>query len=124
MARSSDRTPSQRQRRVAELMRHGLAEILARGELRHEALADVSVTVTEVRLSPDLRNATAFVLPLGGEKADAVIDGLTACAPYIRGVLGRQLQLRHAPQIGFALDTSFDYAARIDSLLRPPPQRE
>jgi ribosome-binding factor A len=124
MARSPDRAPSQRQRRVAEVMRHGLAEILARGELRHEALSGVSITVSEVRVSPDMRNATAFVIPLGGEKADAVIEGLTACAPYIRGVLGRQLQLRHAPQISFTLDNSFDYAERIDSLLRTPPREE
>lgn len=124
MARSPDRAPSQRQRRIAEVMRHGLAEILARGELRHDGLAGVSVTVSEVRVSPDMRNATAFVLPLGGENAEAVIAALTACAPYVRGVLGRQLQLRHAPQISFTLDTSFDYAERIDSLLRSSPREE
>jgi len=124
MARSPDRAPSQRQRRIAEVMRHGLAEILARGELRHDGLAGVSVTVSEVRVSPDMRNATAFVLPLGGQNADGVIAALTTCAPYIRGVLGRQLQLRHAPQISFTLDTSFDYAERIDSLLRSSPREE
>jgi ribosome-binding factor A len=124
MARSPDRAPSQRQRRIAEVMRHGLAEILARGELRHDGLAGVSVTVSEVRVSPDMRNATAFVLPLGGQNADGVIEALTTCAPYIRGVLGRQLQLRHAPQISFTLDTSFDYAERIDSLLRSSPREE
>lgn len=124
MARSPERAPSQRQHRVAEVMRHGLAEILARGELRHNGLSGVSVTVSEVRVSPDMRSATAFVLPLGGQNADEVIEALTACAPYIRGVLGRQLQLRHAPQISFTLDTSFAYAERIDSLLRTPPRGE
>jgi ribosome-binding factor A len=112
--------PSQRQLRVGEELRHALAHLLERGELHDPALHDVTVTVTEVRVSPDLKNATAYVMPLGGSHAPEVVSALKRSATYIRGALARAVQLRHAPQIGFALDTSFDHAGRIDALLHRP----
>jgi ribosome-binding factor A len=112
--------PSQRQLRVGEELRHALAHLLERGELRDPALHDITVTVTEVRVSPDLKNATAYVMPLGGGHAPEVVAALKRSAPYVRGALARAVQLRHAPQIGFALDTSFDHASRIDALLHRP----
>jgi ribosome-binding factor A len=112
--------PSQRQLRVGEELRHALAHLLERGELHDPALHDAVVTVTEVRVSPDLKNATAYVMPLGGSHAPEIVAALKRSAPFIRGALARAVQLRHAPQIGFALDTSFDHASRIDAILHRP----
>lgn len=112
--------PSQRQLRVGEELRHALARLLERGEIRDPVLQDASVTVTEVRVSPDLRNATAYVMPLGGSHAAEVLSALKRSSPYIRGALARAVHLRYAPQIGFALDTSFDHASRIDEILHRP----
>src|SRR5690606_18109024 len=81
-------------------------------------LQEVSVTVTEVRVSPDLRNATAFVVPLGGGRMDEVLAALRRATPYLRGQLAREVRLRVAPVLGFAADTSFDQADRIERLLR------
>src|SRR5690349_20691341 len=97
------REPSQRQLRVGEELRHGLARILQRGELRDPALKDVTVTVTEVRMTPDLKNATAYVMPLAGRDAAAVIEGLGRSAGYLRGQLAREVPLRFAPGLAFAL---------------------
>jgi ribosome-binding factor A len=106
--------------RVGEELRHILAEVLGRGELRDPDLHDVAITVTEVRVSPDLKNATAFVLPLGGTREPETVAALRRSAPYLRGVVGRAMQLRHVPVLGFELDRSFDHAARIDTLLHRP----
>ena len=111
------RPPSQRQLRVGEELRHLLAELLRPGELRDPALREANVTVTEVRLSPDLRNATAFVMPLGGEKADEIMAGLRRSAPFLKARLARMIELRHVPNIAFAFDNAFDSAARISALL-------
>ena len=111
---------SQRQLRVGEELRHRLAELLRPGELRDPALHDATVTVTEVRLSPDLRNATAFVMPLGGEKADEIMAGLRRSAPFLKARLARMIELRHVPNIAFAFDNAFDSAARISALLASP----
>ena len=92
---------SQRQLRVGELVRKGLSDILRSGEIRHPDVADASITVTEVRLSPDLRNATVFVIPLGGKNAEAVLEGLGLCTPFLRGRLAREVELRHAPALSF-----------------------
>ena len=117
--------PSQRQLRVGEELRHALARVLQRGELRDPALKDVAVTVTEVRVSPDLKNATAFVMPLGGQHRAEVIAGLTRSAGYLRGQLAREVPLRFSPTLAFALDTSFDHASRINELLhRPEVERD
>ena len=115
--------PSQRQLRVGEELRHALAWILERGELRDPALATTPVTVTEVRVSPDLKNATCFVTPLGGGDADAVkevIDALGRARKFLRHEVVRQVNLKFAPQLHFEHDTSFDTAGHIDELLHRP----
>ena len=117
---SGPRPASQRQLRVGEELRHLLAELLRPGELRDPALREANVTVTEVRLSPDLRNATAFVMPLGGEKAEEVMAGLRRSAPFLKARLARLVELRHVPNIAFAFDNAFDGAARISTLLASP----
>src|SRR5438094_3074250 len=96
---SGSRAPGQRQLRVGEELRHLLAELLRPGELRDPALRDANITVTEVRLSPDLRNATAFVMPLGGAKADELMAGLRRSAPFLKARLARMVELRHVPNI-------------------------
>ena len=113
-----ERGPSQRQLRVAEEIRHVLAGVLMRGELRDPALTGVSVTVSEVRISPDLANATVFSLPLGGAKVDDVLKGLNRSAPYLRAQVGQAMQLRLVPTLTFVEDKSFDEARHIDELLK------
>jgi ribosome-binding factor A len=108
---------SQRQLRVGEELRHALARLLRPGALRDPALFDANVTVTEVQLSPDLRNATAFVMPLGGANAADIIAGLRRSAPYLRGQLGKLVRLRRVPNLSFALDSAFDSADRIAAVL-------
>ena len=117
---SGPRPASQRQLRVGEELRHLLAELLRPGELRDPALREANVTVTEVRLSPDLRNATAFVMPLGGEKAEEIMAGLRRSAPFLKARLARLVELRHVPNVAFAFDNAFDSAARISTLLASP----
>ncbi|MBF0248971.1 MAG: 30S ribosome-binding factor RbfA [Alphaproteobacteria bacterium] len=119
----SARGPSQRQLRVGEELRHALAWILERGELRDPALATTPVTVTEVRVSPDLKNATCFVTPLGGGDAQAVkavVDALEHAKGFLRHEVVRQVNLRFAPTLHFLHDTSFDTASHIDQLLHSP----
>ena len=114
------RSPSQRQLRVGEELRHALARILGRGELHDPVLAGASVTVTEVRISPDLKNATAFVMPLGGRDAAAILTALNRAAPFLRGQLGGEVRLRYTPRLSFQPDHSFDEAAKINALLHQP----
>jgi ribosome-binding factor A len=123
--RTQNREPRQRQLQVGEELRHALSRILQRGELRDPALHDVAVTVTEVRLSPDLKNATAYVMPLGGRQSAEVIAGLTRSAGYLRSQIARAVPLRFTPSLAFALDNSFDHAGRINELLhRPEVERD
>lgn len=112
--------PSQRQSRVAEEIRHVLAAIFQRGDFRDPLLAQSTVTVTEVRISPDLRNATVFYLPLGGTETPELRDALGRVRVYLRGAVAKELRLRVAPDLHFQIDTTFDEAGRIDSLLRNP----
>ena len=114
------RERSVRQLRVGEELRHILSEILARGDLRDPDLVGRSITVLEVRVSPDMRNATAFVLPLGGGEEDAVVTALGRAAAYLRNEVGRKLHLKYLPQLSFLRDTSFDTARDIDKLLADP----
>jgi ribosome-binding factor A len=114
------RPPSQRQLRVGEELRHALAQMLRPGELHDPALREANVTVSEVRLSPDLRNATAFVMPLAGSNAGEIMDGLKRSAAFLKGRVARELGLRRVPNLVFALDQAFDYAARIQNLLATP----
>jgi len=118
MARSNvARGPSQRQLRAGELVRHAVAEILTREEAHAEILSGLAVTITEVRVSPDLRNATVFCTPLGGADADGAVARLNKAAPVIRGVLGRKLEMKFTPALSFRRDDSFDAAGRIDAIL-------
>src|SRR5580698_5722643 len=112
---------SQRQLRVGEELRHALARLLRPGELRDPALFDANVTVTEVQLSPDLRNATAFVMPLGGANAADIIAGLRRSAPHLKGQIGKLVRLRRVPNLSFALDSAFDTAERIAAVLHSEP---
>jgi ribosome-binding factor A len=100
-----------------------LSAILRRGELRDPALQEPSITVTEVRVSADLRDAQVFVMPLGGANAPAVVSGLERSAGFLQGRLARDVPLRFAPRLVFTLDPSFEQAARISSLLGSPEVR-
>ena len=112
--------PSQRQLRVGEEIRHVLVEILARGHLRDPELQGVSITVSEVRASPDLKHATAYVMPLGGGKVGDVVKALKRASGYLRSEVARAIRLRVAPELSFAPDRSFEEANRIESVLRRP----
>ena len=112
--------PSQRQLRVGELIRHAVADMLARGEIRDEILLKRAITIPEVRLSADLRLADIYVLPLGGEGVDSVLAALNRNRRYIRGELARAVNLKFAPEIRFMADDTFEEARRIDELLRSP----
>ena len=120
MTRRSGAPPSQRQLRVGEELRHVLVRILGRGQLRDPELDGVQVTVTEVHVSPDLRNATAFVVPFGGGPADPLVAALNRAAGFFRAQFGRELKLRYIPGIRFQPDRSFEHARRIDQLLHDP----
>ena len=112
------KTASKRQLRVGEQLRHILADVLAEGNIHDPDVAGSSVTVTEVQPSPDMRNATAYVIPLGGENEQAIIAGLNRSAGFIQGEMGRQLSMKFTPRLTFRKDESFDYSSHIDSLLR------
>ena len=112
--------PSQRQLRVGELIRHALAEMLSRGEIYDPVLASHVVTIPEVRLSPDLRLATVYVMPLGGRDVKEVLAALDRHKKYIRAEIAHDVNLKFAPDIRFMADETFDEADRIDQLLRSP----
>lgn len=112
------KAPSQRQLRVGEELRHAIAATIERGEFRDPDLQGRAITVTEVRVSPDLRNATVFVTPLGGGEVAAVLAGLKRAKAYLRHEIAHAVQLRMVPDLWFEADTSFDEATRIDTLLR------
>ena len=114
------KAPTQRQLRVSEEIRHVLSAIFGRGEFRDPELAGAQVTVTEVRISPDLKNATAFVARLGRSDVDALLPALRRAAPYVRTQLAHQLRLRVAPQVSFQPDEALEYATHVDRLLRTP----
>lgn len=116
--------PTQRQLRAGELIRHSLVEILREEELSDEALVGVSVTVTEVRMSPDLRHAVCFVEPLGGQDADAVVQGLNRHAKFLRGRLGRSIDMKFTPDLKFLHDESFNEATRMSRLFEDPRVRQ
>jgi ribosome-binding factor A len=113
-------SPSQRQLRVAEEIRHVLAGLFTRNEFRDPELAAAHLTVTEVRISPDLKHATAFISRLGRSDVDALLPSLKRAAPYLRGQVAKALQLRTAPDITFQPDHTLDYAMKIDELMHRP----
>jgi len=109
--------PSQRQLRVGEELRHVLAQIIERTELTDPDLDGISITVSEVRISSDLRNATVFVIPLGGEDSDKVVKGLNRATPFLRHRIAGRMHLRRIPNLYFESDISFDNAQHIYKLL-------
>lgn len=115
---TSSKAPSQRQLRVGEELRHMIADMLFRNELHDPDLERISITVSEVRISPDLKNATAYVTPLaGGQNGDKTVEKLNLLAPQMRRHMGKQLTLRYVPKIYFKLDRSFEEAGRVNALL-------
>lgn len=121
MSKGEAKAPSQRQLRVGEELRHALAWILERGEIRDPGLGGAPVTVTEVRISPDLRNATAFVMPLGGgANTEDVVAALNRATPFVRRLMGKAVKLRYLPGLNFLADPTFDEAGRISDLLKDP----
>lgn len=120
MTRRRGGATSQRQLRVGEELRHALVRILGRGELRDPAMQGVLTTVTEVRISPDLRKATIFIVPFTSSDGGRVVAALNHAAGFLRTQLAHEVRLRYAPTIHFVLDDSFARAERIDSLLHDP----
>jgi ribosome-binding factor A len=115
--------PSQRQLRVGELVRHALAEILQRGDVPDPVLGRAVITIPEVKMSPDMKLATAYVMPLGGKDADKIVKALAKNKAYLRGALGKRVELRSVPDLRFMVDTSFDLGAKMDALLDRPEVR-
>ena len=118
--RAGNRGPSQRQLRVGELVRHALAEMLSRGDVHDDVLASHVVTVSEVRMSPDLRLATIYIVPLGGKDLAPVLEALERNRKFIRGEVARAVNLKFASEIRFMADETFDEVRRIDEILRSP----
>jgi ribosome-binding factor A len=112
--------PSQRQLRVGELIRHALAEMLARGEIHDDVLASHVVTISEVRMTADLRLASIYVMPLGGKDVKPVLAALERAKKSIRAEVARSVNLKFAPDVRFLADESFDEVLRIDQVLRSP----
>ena len=118
--RASPAGPSQRALRVGELVRHALAEMLTRGEIHDPVIEAHMITVPEVRMSPDLKLATVYVMPLGGRDGAAVVAALDRNKRFLRGEVARRVNLKFAPDLRFRVDDRFDEAARIDRLLQSP----
>ncbi len=112
--------PSQRQLRVAEEVRHVLSGLFTRHEFRDPDLADAAITVTEVRMSPDLKHATAFVAWLGRTDVAAKLPALKRAAPFVRSHLAHAMRLRVAPEVSFQPDNALDYATHINALMQDP----
>jgi ribosome-binding factor A len=109
--------PSQRMLRVAELIRHSMADLLTRQEIADPILETHVVTVPKVQMSPDLKLATVYIMPLGGKDATPVLEALDKHKKYFRGEVSRKINLKFAPELRFKVDTAFDNSAKIDALL-------
>lgn len=121
MTRPTSSAPSQRMLRVGEQVRAAITQVLQRGEVRDPLIEKTVISISEVRMSPDLKIATAYVTPLGQADHKALIDALNHHAKFIRGRLGPQLrQMKYMPEVRFRDDTSFDNYSRIEALLRSP----
>jgi ribosome-binding factor A len=116
--------PTQRQQRVAELVRHALAEVLNRRDIPDDVLNRHVITIPEVRMSPDLKLATAYVMPLGGQDEDAVVKALEKNKKVLRQEVARRVNLKFAPDLRFFRDDTFDEYARIDAILRSDQVRQ
>lgn len=115
-----DAGPSQRQLRVGEMLRHALAEILSRNEIRDPDLDGVSVTITQVKPSPDMRYATVYCAPLGGKNAGPIIAALNRHKGFLRGQMGHMITTKFTPDLRFLEDQSFAEAEKIENLLKSP----
>jgi ribosome-binding factor A len=118
MSKDQKLGPNQRSLRVGELVRHALAAIFARGDVEDDALRGAIITVPEVRMSPDLKLANAYVMPLGGQRAEAIVEALNRHRKFIRGRVAPQINMKFAPEVKFFVDDTFEEAGRIDALLR------
>ena len=116
----SSKGPSQRQLRVSEILRKALSEVFLRTDIADADLKGAVLTVSEVRVSPDLKNATVYLLPLGGRNQDAVLAALNRHKRFVRGELARKVDLRYMPDVTFELDRTFDRTGRLNELLRSP----
>ena len=116
--------PSQRMLRVGELVRHALAAMFARGEIEDDALRGAVITVPEVRMTPDLKIANAYVMPLGGLHAEEIVAALNRHRKFVRGRVAPQINMKYAPEIRFYVDDTFEEAGRIDALLRSDKVRQ
>ena len=123
-SKKSSRPVTQRQLRVGEMIKQALGMIFARGEAKLPSLYSNNITVTEVRMSPDLKTAKAFVLPLGGENANEVIDNLKEYSFIVRKVLSKKITMKFLPKILFVKDDSFEYAEKIESLIKQTNRQE
>ena len=110
--------PSQRMLRVGELVRHALAAMFARGEIEDDALRGSVITVPEVRMTPDLKIANAYIMPLGGQHAEEIVEALNRHRKFVRGRVAPQINMKFAPEVRFYVDDTFEEATRIDSILR------
>lgn len=121
MAKGSSNAPSQRQLRVGELVRHAITQVLVHRGINDPVLENAVISVSEVRMSPDLKIATCFVAPLGSDKADEIVEALNRSTAYIRKQAGKDLsQMKFMPKFRFLVDTSYDNFGKIDALLRSP----
>lgn len=116
--------PSQRMLRVAELIRHAMAELLNKGAMQDPILEHHIVTVPKVKMSPDLKLATVFIMPLGGKDVEMVLDALDRQRKFLRGEVARRVNLRASPDLRFRVDESFDNSAKIDALLNSEKVRK
>jgi len=119
MGRTTNNVPfSQRQLRVGELIKQSLGQIFIRNEAKVPSLETKNITVTEVRMSPDLKNAKAYVIPLGGKDTEKTVSILTEFSYLIRKVLSKKIDMKFLPKVSFVSDTSFDYAEKIEKLIK------
>jgi ribosome-binding factor A len=121
---NSAKGATQRMLRIGELIRHKVAEMLVRGDIHDEVIAAHSITIPEVRISPDLKVATVYVMPLGGKDIKPVLEALTRHKGYVRKEVAHTLNLRYAPDLRFLEDKTFEEATRIDRLLDSPHVRQ
>ena len=124
MSKKNTRTVSQRQLRVGEMVKQALCNIFMRGEAKLPNLETSNITVTEVRMSPDLKTAKAFVLPLGGKNATEAIDVLKEFSFVVRKVLSKKISTKFLPKLLFVKDESFDYAEKIENLIKQTNSQE
>ena len=118
MKRDGNNQFSQRQLRVGEMIKQSLGQIFLRGEAKVPTLETNKITVTEVRMSPDLKNARAYVIPLGGKDAENTVDLLTEFSYLVRKALSKKIDMKFLPRISFVNDNSFDYAEKIEKLIK------